>query len=283
MSGSFDLHTHSNFSDGTTTPSENAALAAAEGLAGFALTDHDTIAGWEEAAAAASAHGVRFVPGLELSTELGGLGVHILGYGVDPTDAALLAECERLRDERRLRAQAMVVRLGELGIDITMAAVESHAAGAPIGRPHVAAAMVAAGAVEDLDAAFEHYIADDGPAYVSKHALSPERGVELIVAAGGVAVLAHPGVGRRHAAVNVELLDRLVEAGLAGVEADHAAHDAAARAYWRGAARRRDLFVTGSSDFHGRRKEARIGEATTAAAVVDILRGHAREKETLWW
>lgn len=283
-----DLHTHSTRSDGTTTPSQTVALAAQQQLDGIALTDHDTTDGWDEAAQACAAHGLRFVPGVELSTELGGLSVHLLGYFVDPRYGPLAVECERLRNERLRRAEAMVAKLAVLGVDISFDDVLVRAGTAPVGRPHIAAAMVAAGAVEDLDAAFDGYLEDGGAAYVTKHALAPSDGVALIRAAGGVAVLAHPGVSTRDAPVDLDLLDRLVAVGLQGVEADHAGHDEPTRSYWRDAARERRLYVTGSSDFHGTRKEAVIGEATTTVAVVDALEEMAgdpviaAQKETPW-
>ena len=271
MSDRIDLHTHSTRSDGTTTPSETVALAAAQGLAGIALTDHDTTAGWEEAAAACRAHGVRFVPGLELSTELDSLSVHLLGYFVDPEYAPLVEEADRLRNERFRRAEAMVAKLTSMGLALSFDDVLTRADGAPVGRPHVAAAMVAAGIVADMDAAFDGFIEDGGPAYVPKHALSPADGVSLIVAAGGVAVLAHPGISTRDARVDLDLLDELTSAGLAGVEADHAAHEPDVRLFWRDAAAARNLHVTGASDFHGSRKDTLVGAGTTPAAVVDAF------------
>ena len=266
-----DLHTHSTCSDGTTPPAETVALAAVAGVAGIALTDHDTLDGWDEAADAALRHGLRFVPGVELSTELSELSVHMLGYFADPTYGPLVEECDRLRNERLRRAYAMVERLAGLGVEISMDNVLRRAAGAPIGRPHIAAEVVAVGAVGDFDAAFEDYLADGAAAYVPKHALSPEDGVALINAAGGVAVLAHPGVSTRDAPVDLALLDRLVTAGLRGVEADHAAHDDDARWFWRNAANERGLYVTGASDFHGTRKDTGIGAAVTDIVVVDAL------------
>lgn len=268
-----DLHTHSTCSDGTTTPSETVALAVAAGLGGLALTDHDTTDGWDEAAAACRAAGLRFVPGIELSTEVAGRSVHILGYYMNPGYEPLVTECDRLRNERLRRAEAIVAKLVAMGVDITVPDVLVRAGTAPVGRPHIAAAMVAAGAIADSDEAYDGFIEDGGPAYEPKHALSPQDGVALIRAAGGVAVLAHPGLSTRDAQVDLALLDALTSVGLAGVEADHAAHDEVAQKFWREAARQRSLLVTGASDFHGTRKEATIGAGTTSSAVVDAL-GH---------
>jgi 3',5'-nucleoside bisphosphate phosphatase len=271
----YDLHTHTVFSDGVTTPEVNAQLATAAGLRGVALTDHDTTEGWDRQAAACRVHGLEFIPGLELSTELEGLSIHILGYWVDAAHPALAAECDRLRNERARRAGRILQRLTDLGLPVTLDRVLAHAADAPIGRPHIAAAMVEAGHVPDTAAAFDRYLADGGPAWVPKHAVLPEEGVRLIRQAGGVAVLAHPGLEDRSRPVHGPLLDRLVGAGLSGIEADHAAHPPEVAAYWREVAAERELLVTGSSDFHGTDPDTTIGAATTSREAVEALQGLA--------
>lgn len=291
-----DLHVHSTFSDGTTTPLRNVELAATAGLRAVALSDHDTTSGWAEAAAACAAYGLEFVPGIELSTELDGRSVHLLGYWVDPAHEGLAAECVRLRHARMRRARRMIERLSALGIELSMAAVEAHAGGSPIGRPHVAASLVEAGVVPDVQAAFDRYLSEDGPAYVVKHAADPVDGVRLLVAAGGVAVLAHPGSTWREDARDpsgrigslsdvrpdrgLDLLDHLATAGLAGVEAEHPAHDPASTLRWRQAAARRGLLATGSSDFHGEGRDVRIGERTTSTRVLEALRERAADGAT---
>lgn len=279
---SIDLHTHTTHSDGTTTPTENAALAARGGFDGLAITDHDTTTGWEEAAEACRRLGLRFVPGVELSTEAHGTSVHLLGYWVDPEHPELVAECDRLFHERERRARAIVDKLVGLGAVIDMQQVRAHAGDAPIGRPHIAKAMVDAGVVPDVRTAFDHYIRDGGQAYVPKHALDPVAGARLIRRAGGVAVLAHPAltgerdlpVPEKPAAVThmLALLDELTAAELAGVEADHFGHDEDQRRLWREAAAERELLVTGSSDFHGDNEEVTIGAAGTPPRVLDELR-----------
>jgi len=279
---SFDLHTHTVFSDGTTSPEDNAAMAASAGLAGLAATDHDTTAGWERAAEACERHDIELVPGLELSTELGDRGVHLLAYWVDGDDPAMTAELERLRGERARRAAAMVAKLQALGIDVALDRVHALAGTAPLGRPHVAAALVEAGAVADHATAFDLWLADGGPAYEPKAALSPEAGVRLIVRAGGVAVLAHPGLATREAGTDLALLDRLVVEGLAGIESDHVGHDEVVAAYWRRAADERGLLSTGGSDFHGGRKDSEIGARTTPREVVDALHARRRQEVGSW-
>jgi len=273
----FDLHTHSLHSDGTTTPAENAALAAEAGLAGLALTDHDTVAGWDEARVACAERGLDFVPGIELSAEDEGRSVHLLGYWVDPEEPGLAEENARLRATRSDRAGLILAKLADLGVHVDPAAVRAIAGTAPIGRPHIASAMVDAGVVASVDQAFERYLGDGGPAWVVKHAVIPEDAVRLIRGAGGVAVLAHPG-GHHDSeesvgGVEVALVDRLVEAGLAGLEAEHAGHAPSTVSYWRRVAEERDLVVTGSSDFHGTRKGVRLGAATTSGEAVNVLRG----------
>ncbi|MBW3601867.1 MAG: PHP domain-containing protein [Actinobacteria bacterium] len=279
-----DLHTHTIHSDGTTRPEENAALAAAAGLGALAVTDHDTTAGLPEAAAACARHGVGFVPGIELSTEHAGRSVHLLGYYIDALDARLVAECDRLRSARSLRARRILAELDTLGVALPLAAVTAHAGSAPIARPHIAAAMVEGGFVPDIAAAFDGFLAEDAPAYVVKHALSPAEGVRLLRAAGGVAVLAHPELSSRHGAVTEELVAELARTGLAGLEADHAGHDGDAVRRWRGCADRLGLLVTGSSDFHGAGREVRIGAGTTPLARLDRLRERAaadRSRDTV--
>jgi 3',5'-nucleoside bisphosphate phosphatase len=274
-----DLHTHTVHSDGTTTPAVNAAMAASAGLRGLALTDHDTIAGWDEMADACRRRGLLFVPGIELSTERGEASVHLLGYWPDPEHPELNRECDRLRHERDRRARQILARLDTLGVTITWEQVAAVARSAPVGRPHVAAAMVEAGAVADVASAFELYLGDGGPAWVPKYALDPVAGLRLIRAAGGVGVLAHPGTGD----VSDELAEELADAGLAGVESFHPGHDGETAARWAGWARERELVATGSSDFHGDAKSVRIGERGTDVPALETLREMTAKEEALRW
>ena len=272
----YDLHTHSTFSDGFTSVESNVEVAARLGLEGIGVTDHDTTAPFESARAAGDAAGIEVVLGTEFSAEEEGLSVHVLGYWIDPGYAPLAEELDRLVDERTDRARRIVARFNGLGIPITFERVRELAGTAPIGRPHLADAVVELGAAASRGEVFDRYLADGGPAYVPKHAVSPERAVELLVAAGGVAVLAHPGLfGDRTGSDGLPgaVIERMHAVGLAGIEADHPDHTEAHRRHYRDVALGLGLEVTAGSDHHGQGEEDRLGRATTERAVVERLRG----------
>ena len=273
--GGYDLHTHSTYSDGATSIEDNVAAAAALGLEGIAVTDHDTTAPFADARTAADAAGIEAILGVEFSAEEDGLSVHVLGYWIDPGYQPLASELDRLRDERTDRARRIVGRFHELGIPISFVRVRQLAGDAPIGRPHLAAAVVELGAAASTREVFDRYLADGGPAYVPKHAVTPERAVELLVAAGGVAVLAHPGLygdrtGRQGLPTSV--IERMCAVGLAGIEAEHPDHTAEHRTHYRDLAVALGLEVTAGSDHHGKGPEDRLGRATTRREVVERLR-----------
>src|SRR5437867_3552289 len=193
----YDLHTHSTFSDGTATPTENVRLAIERGLDGLAVTDHDTFDGVDQARAAVGGDDLlRIVPGLELSSEYDGASLHVLGYWVDPTHDGLQDELRRLHDTRFRRGEMIVEKLQTLGYDVFFDRVRAIAGDDLIARRHIAQAMVEAGIVPTEKEAFDRYISDDGPAYVPKHALAPLDALALIRGAGGACVLAHPGMWR---------------------------------------------------------------------------------------
>jgi predicted metal-dependent phosphoesterase TrpH len=252
-----DLHTHSSCSDGTLPPAEVIRLAAGIGLEVVALTDHDTTEGLAEAEAAGAELGVEVVPGIELSAEHEGRSVHVLAYWPDPAEPELRAELERLRDERLGRAAGMIDKLRELGIEVSLERVREIAGGGPIVRPHIAQALVEVGAVASEQEAFDRYIADGGPAYVEKHALHPVDAVGLILRAGGVCVLAHPGLfdDRSGTGVPEEVIEAMAAAGMQGLEVDHPEHEPEDRERYRLLASRLGLVPTGGSDFHGERLE----------------------------
>ncbi|WP_326688113.1 MULTISPECIES: PHP domain-containing protein [unclassified Streptomyces] len=262
-----DLHTHSTASDGTDTPAELVRNAAAAGLDVIALTDHDTVAGHPEAMAALPA-GLTLVRGAELSCRLDGISLHMLAYLFDPAEPELARERELVRDDRVPRARAIVAKLEELGVPVTWEQVARIAGDGTVGRPHIAAAMVEAGVVETVSDAFtEEWIANDGRAYVGKHELNPFDALRLIKGAGGVAVFAHPLAAKRGQCVPESAIAELAEAGLDGVEADHADHEPATRARLHALAADLGILATGSSDYHGSRKNIELGELTTAPDV----------------
>lgn len=274
--GGIDLHVHTSRSDGTFTPSEVVALARGRGLSVIAITDHDTTDGVREAIEAADGW-PEVVPGVEFSAELDGASVHVLGYWVDPDHPELRAEFARLREARERRGELMAERLRELGYPISMERVREIAGPAPIVRPHIAQAMVEAGIVRTEEEAFtEAFIADGGRAYVPKHALHPLDALELIRRAGGVCVLAHPGMWGGARELPEELVVEMAERGMAGLEVDHPDHTPEQRERYRALARRLGLVPTGASDCHGTRYDpVRLGCCTTDPAAFALLRERA--------
>ena len=265
-----DLHVHSNASDGTDPPAEVMRRAAAAGLDAVALTDHDTVAGYPQARRALP-DGLILVPGMELSCQLSGRSVHLLAYLFDPDHAELAAELARIRDDRVLRARAMVDQLAGLGVAISWEQVAAIAGGAVVGRPHIARAMVAAGAIAEPSAAFTRdWIADGGRAYVSRYALEPGRAIRLVRAAGGATVLAHPRAARDSQVSDSEIAG-LAAAGLAGVEVFHPDQPESERSCLLALSHDLGLLASGGSDDHGSLTGHRIGAETAAAGVYVAL------------
>lgn len=252
-----DLHTHSTVSDGSEPPAAVVAAAAGAGCRALALTDHDSLGGLEEAAAAAEAAGVALVRGCEVScrAELPGVGprsMHVLVYFVDGDGGPLHDELGRLRADRLARNRRLVDRLAELGVPVEWDQLVADAGGeAGIGRPHVARALVAAGAAEDLSDAFDRYLAEGRPAYVPKARLAPERLAALARSAGAVAVVAHPLALGLEPGPLESVCRELAEAGFGGLEAVYGGYRPEERAGLRRLAERVGLVPTGGSDFHG--------------------------------
>jgi 3',5'-nucleoside bisphosphate phosphatase len=240
-----DLHLHTTASDGQLRPSELVQLARKHHLNTIAITDHDTTDGLQEAQQTAVGSPV-IIPGIELSAEENEVDVHMLGYYVQPENSDFQAALVRFRNDRLNRGQGMVDKLAALGKPISWQRVLELANGGSVGRPHVARAMVEAGHVDSVNAAFDHYLRHGGPAYVSRKRISPEEAVALIHAAGGVAVMAHPGL----VADYLGILERLVVAGLDGVEFNHPRNPAMVRENIRAVALKHHLIMTGGSDFH---------------------------------
>jgi len=261
-----DLHTHSTRSDGTATPAELVTEAVARGLDVVGLTDHDTAAGWPEAAEAAARHRITLVRGMEISATYDGRSVHLLAYLPDPTYPPLLEELVRIGAGRDGRLPMMVERLQGMGIDITEEDIRGAGeSGAVIGRPHVADALVAKGVVGDRNEAFETMLGPGGAAYVSRYATPLLDGIDLVRAAGGVSVIAHPW--GRSRVLTEDALAFLAERGLTGIEVDHQNHTPEQRESLRGIAGELGLVATGSSDFHGTGKvDHELGCNTTDPA-----------------
>ncbi|MER5616293.1 PHP domain-containing protein [Streptomyces sp. NPDC002215] len=258
-----DLHTHSTASDGTDTPAELVANAAAAGLDVVALTDHDTVRG-HAAAAAALPEGLTLVTGAELSCRIDGVGLHMLAYLFDPDEPGFARERELVRDDRVPRARTMVRKLQELGVPVEWEQVARIAGDGSVGRPHIATALVELGVVGTVSDAFTpEWLADGGRAYAEKHELDPFDAIRLVKAAGGVTVFAHPAAVKRGEVVPESSIALLAAAGLDGIEVDHMDHDEPTRARLRGLAGDLGLLTTGSSDYHGSRKTVGLGEYTT--------------------
>jgi predicted metal-dependent phosphoesterase TrpH len=271
-----DLHAHSDSSDGTDSPAELIGKAAAAGLDVVAITDHDTTGGWWQAAAARP-ETLGLIRGSEFSTQVAGDGwthsVHLLGYLFDPADPAIVAEQARLKAERRRRGLLIVEALVADRVPISAEQVLAIAGDAPVGRPHIGRALVAAGVVSSVDEAFATYLAGRAKYYVRKVDTDLPTAVRMIKAAGGASVIAHPrGRGERRV-LSSELIGELAAIGLTGLEVDHPDHGPAERAELRKIAADHGLLTTGSSDYHGSNKQLRLGQESTDLDVLSELIG----------
>lgn len=271
----YDLHTHSVFSDGTTRPSEIAREAADIGLAGFALTDHDTIDGWDEAREAAASLGIDFVPGIEVTTRHQWRSRHLLGYGIDPAAGELFDALATVRSHRLTRAQEMVELLAA-DYAITWETVVGDAEVRTVGRPHIADALIAGGYFADRAEAFAEALHPRSRYYIPTYAIETIDAIRLVRAAGGVPVIAHPVAARQRHTFDLADLPPYVEAGLWGIELDHPENREGWLPPLRDAARMHGLEVTGSSDYHGAGKPNRLGECTSPAELVARLRDAIR-------
>jgi len=243
---SADLHLHSQFSDGTFAPEEIAAHAKRHDLRAIALTDHDTVEGCERTAAACAAASIEFITGTELTAEHNDHELHILAYLVDMQNPRLIAEIAKFQKVRQERIREMVTRINELNIPLKAEEVFALANCRSPGRPHVARAMVKAKLCGTLDEAFERFLKKGRPAWVPKAKMSALEAIELIHQAGGLAVMAHPGLNKTD-----ESIPDLVAAGLDGIECFHTKHNAATAERYQKIAREHGLLITGGSDCHG--------------------------------
>ncbi|MGC4191199.1 MAG: PHP domain-containing protein [Thermomicrobiales bacterium] len=273
-----DLHTHTTASDGLLAPAALVSQAHAQGLSVLGITDHDTIDGLAEAMTAAELTGITLVPGVELSTSIRGYEVHVLGYFVDPADSGFRAKLADLARSRIRRIERMVERLNELGYPIALEPLLMQAETGTIGRPHIARALVEIGAVGSVGEAFDMLLTPGKPAFVPRERFTPEDAVALILANGAVPVLAHPYTTGDTIDEVEGVLDRLVAAGLRGMEVFYGEYDAGQHVELLAIADRRGLIPTGGSDYHGPNfKEGRdLGSAPVPESVWERLRLEAR-------
>jgi predicted metal-dependent phosphoesterase TrpH len=269
-----DLHTHTTASDGLLSPEALVQLARDAGVTVLAVADHDTTAGVDPAIAAGRRLGVEVIPAVEINTDVEEAEVHVLGYYVGHAQDWFQEFLGSLRDGRENRAERMVGKLNALGIPIEYARVRALAEGA-VGRPHVARALIEAGAVRSTEEAFQKYLGRAGPAYVERMKVTPEDAVRVVRRVGGIAVLAHPGWGVRD-----ELIPPLVDAGLEGLEAYYPDHTPAMTDRFLELAARYHLLVTGGTDFHGGDVATRVGIGSQYVPpdVVDRLKARYAEK-----
>jgi 3',5'-nucleoside bisphosphate phosphatase len=272
-----DLHSHTTASDGTFSPTESVKRASGKGLRALGITDHDTIAGLAEAIATGKKYGIEVVPGIEISTVDNGQDIHVLGYYINYEDRDFLARLQSLREARDRRNEMIVENLQKMGIPITLEEIvrKKGMDEGNIGRPHIAEVLIDKGIVSSLAEAFELYLGKQGKAYANPPRISPEQAINLVRSAGGVAVLAHPGLYHDEA-----LVKRLIKYGLDGIEAYHTDHTPEQVTYYTMLAKEHQLIATAGSDFHGARNgvifHGDIGTCTTDYDIVLKL----KEKRT---
>jgi predicted metal-dependent phosphoesterase TrpH len=265
--GGADLHVHTTYSDGALSPAEVVEAARAAGLSYVGITDHDSIEGISQAVAAAKSRSVQVVPGVEISTRMDNREVHILGLFIRMKRGGLGKFLKTRREERKMRIHAITAKLNALGVHATpeeVFAVAGH--GAP-GRMHVAVALLRNKRVRHIQEAFHRFIGDGGPAYVPREIVTPRQATDLIRAAGGVPVLAHPGLSNCD-----ELIPSLVKAGVMGIEVYYPAHTAVQQDFYLRIAKKHNLLLSGGSDNHGGFKGIeKIGQIRIAVELVARL------------
>ena len=282
-----DLHTHSNASDGTDSPSELIDKAISKGLDVIALTDHDTVGGWDEAISALKSHESNSKMDLVLGSEVScqgadGSSIHMLGFLFDPNYSPLISEFEKTRENRVTRMSRIISRLNEAGIEITIEEVNAQKRGdATLGRPHLADALVARGHVASREEAFNIFLHNGSKFYINHYSPSPEVAIRLIKEAGGVAVIAHPLASRSGRKIDLETLNQLILAGLDGIEVDHRDHNEMERSELMRLAIEHNLVVTGSSDYHGTGKLNQLAEFTTHPEQWERLEAKAKARRVV--
>jgi predicted metal-dependent phosphoesterase TrpH len=269
MTGRADLHIHTTASDGVLTPTQVVEDASKAGLAAIAISDHDTVAGIEEAIIAGERLGIQIVPAIEINTDVGPLEVHILGYFFDWRSERLAKKLDQLRNARFDRVKKIVQKLQELGIPITIENVMEFAGSGSVGRPHVAQVLVKMGVVESTNAAFTRFLVRGAPAFVERAKTSPYEAIGIILDAGGVPGLAHPGQLKRD-----DFIPGMVKQGLRALEVYYPGQLPEVMQHYQALARKFGLIATGGSDTHGPNFESgsTIGCVTVDAGVVELLK-----------
>lgn len=277
-----DLHTHTTFSDGTDTPTQLINKALAAGITTIALTDHDSISGWQEATTALRP-GICLVPGAEVSCQtLDGISVHILGLLFDSSNTELIDTLEKTRENRFSRMEKIIAKINEAGIEISMSEVlEQLSDGATLGRPHLADALIKKGVVANREEAFTQMLHNHSKYYVSHYSPTPEAVIKLIKDAGGVSVIAHPMASHRGRTISLDTFGSLIQAGLDGIEVDHRDHSAEEKTQLISLAKESKLVMTGASDYHGNGKLNLLGEYTTEPAQWQKLEERASARRVL--
>jgi len=277
-----DLHTHTNFSDGTDSPTQLINKALAAGISVLGLTDHDSISGWQEAITALRP-GISLVPGSEISCQTSdGISVHILGLLFDSENLELMGTMQATRENRHGRMAKIITRLNEAGIDISMQDVlDQLAEGATLGRPHLADALVKKGVVASRDEAFTQMLHNKSKYYVSHYSPLPEAAIKMIKAAGGVSVIAHPMASHRGRTISLETFGSLIDAGLDGVEVDHRDHSPDEKTQLIELAKQNNLVMTGASDYHGNGKLNQLGEYVTMPEQWERLEARANKRRVI--
>ena len=277
-----DLHTHSNFSDGTDSPAQLINKALAAGITTIALTDHDSVAGITQAQSALRP-GISLVAGAEISCQTDdGISVHMLGLLFDLENKDLISTMEKTRENRHGRMQRIIERLNEAGIEISIQDVLAELAqGATLGRPHLADALIKKGVVSSRDEAFSQMLHNKSKFYVAHYSPKPVEAIKLIKAAGGVAIIAHPMASHRGRTISVETFGDLIEAGLDAIEVDHRDHSPDEKNALIQLARDNNLVMTGASDYHGNGKLNLLGEYTTDPAQWERLEARANQRRVM--
>ena len=277
-----DLHTHSNFSDGTDSPAELINKALSAGVKIIALTDHDSVAGIAQARAALRP-GISLVPGAEISCQSeDGVSVHMLGLLFVTANQDLISTMEKTRENRHGRMQRIIEKINEAGIEISINDVLAELAdGATLGRPHLADALVKKGVVKSRDEAFSQMLHNKSKYYVAHYSPTPAEAIKLIKAAGGVAIIAHPMASHRGRTISYESFGDLITAGLDGVEVDHRDHSPDEKNALIELARENNLVMTGASDYHGNGKLNQLAEYTTNPEQWEKLEALASQRRVI--